>query len=233
MTDPNQKFIMTTMQSFDRWLKRYGKTVSRLKGNVYCFVVDECHRTTFGSMFKNIRLTFKKSQFAGFTGTPRLSENPTDTDFLTKDIFGEPAHIYTIKNAIDDGNVLPFSMHEVEIKTAVEPEKLNRKYYANPERMLQIANHIAKNLWKNTAQKSETKSDDLIQQGYTAMLACQGKNEAMQYWRLLKPILEQQNRTVAMVFSIEDNVEDKGDGNQHDWYLENLKNHWFMGYRPF
>lgn len=226
MADPNQRFIMTTLQSFARWVQKYGRTVAKLKQGNYCFIIDECHRTTFGKMFKEIRLTFKNSQFIGFTGTPRLSENPSDTDFLTKDIFGEPAHIYTIKNAIDDGNVLPFSMHEVKIETGKEPEQYNRKYYASNERMVSIAAHIGNNLWKNTAQKNKIKLvDEGNVKGYTAMLACQGKQEAKQYWNMLKPLLTEQNRTVALVFSIEDNVEDKGDGNQHDWYLENLKHH--------
>ncbi len=225
MTDPNQNFIMTTIQSFDKWQKKYGKTVSKLKLGTFCFVVDECHRTTFGSMFKDIRKTFNNSQFVGLTGTPRLAENPTDTDFLTKDLFGEPAHIYTIKNAIDDGNVLPFSMHEVEIKSLQEPESKKRSYYSTPSRMLEVATHICTNLWKNTAQKNINKGQDLVPIGYTAMLACQGKSEAMQYWRMITPVLQKQGRTTAIVFSLEDNTEDKGSGSQHDWYLEILKHH--------
>lgn len=223
MTDKNQKFIMTTHQSFARWLSKYPKTATQLGKQNISFIVDECHRTTFGKMFQNIRKAFPKAQFVGFSGTPRLAENPTDTNFLTKDIFGQPAHIYTIKNAIDDKNVLPFSMHEVKVTTTKPQHVKNKTYYRSEERKKAISNHIINNLWKNTAQKNKIKPLELEQPvGYTAMLATQGKYEAYSYWQTLAPFLAEQNRTTALVFSIEDNVEDKGFGTQHDWFLEAL-----------
>lgn len=223
MVDKTQPFVMTTVQSFSRWLNKYGKTAASINKNPMCFVVDECHRTTFGTMFKDIKKTFDKSQFVGFTGTPRLAENPTDKDFLTKDIFGEPIHVYTTKNAISDKNVLPFSVKEVTV-VVDEEVKRNRDYYRLPARMSTIANHIVDNLWKSTEQKEPIKSVASTT-GYTAMLASQGKREAYLYWKDLTAKLSAQNRTTALVYSITDNAEDQGDGLEQEWYLEVLEKH--------
>ena len=222
LTDPTEKFVLTTLQSFKNWLKKHRKTSTWLNKKPVCFVVDECHRTTFGGMFKDIRQTFNNAQFVGFTGTPRLAENPTDRDLLTKDIFGEPIHIYTTKNAIDDGNVLPFSVSEVSVESNGTPE--NKSYYRDTNRMLLVSEHISNNLWKNTAQGVEIKPEGHVE-GYTAMLATQGKQEAYKYWQTLTPALATQNRTTAMVYSITDNTEDKGEGTEVEWYVDVLTSH--------
>lgn len=225
LTDPTVKFVMTTTQSFNKWIERHTKTSQALARTNMCFVVDECHRTTFGEMFHTIRKTFPRSQFIGFTGTPRLAENPAITNLLTKDIFGEPIHIYTTKNAINDNNVLPFKINEIEIIASTTPDKKNKQYYTDPARLQQISTHITENLWKNTNQQTFIKNRELVTDGYTAMLATQGKETAYNYWKLLTPQLAEQNRTTALVYSITDNTEDHGNGTEIQWYLENLINH--------
>lgn len=224
MVDPKQTFIMTTTQSFDRWIKIHPKTAAKFVKEKLAFVIDECHRTTFGKMFKNIRSIFKKSQFVGFTGTPRFAENADETGLLTKDIFGEAAHIYTIKNAINDGNVLPFSIHDINInvKIKIDGEGKNGHYFNSPERIKVVAEHVANNFWKNAGQKQLHKKDFT---GYTGMIAAQGKTATYTYWKLLTPMLIRQGRKTAMVFSVEDNDTDTGEGSQHDFYMENLKTH--------
>lgn len=225
LTDPGTKFIITTTQSFSRWVENYKKTSQKLAKSPICFIVDECHRTTFGDMFKIIRQTLPLAQFVGFTGTPRLAENPTDTNLLTKDIFGEPLHIYTTKNAINDNNVLPFKINEVEVVASFLPGSKNKQYFTSTSRLNQISNHIAENLWKSTNQETLIKDPELVVDGYTAMLAAQGKETAYNYWKQLTPKLAAQNRTTALVYSITDNMEDTGNGTEIEWYLENLKHH--------
>lgn len=225
LTDPTVKFVMTTTQSFSKWVERYTKTSEKLSQQHICFVIDECHRTTFGEMFKTIRQTFPKAQFVGFTGTPRLAENPTITNLLTKDIFGQPIHIYTTKNAINDNNVLPFKINEIEVLSSTPVDRKNKTYFNNPARLEQISSHIVENLWKNTSQETLIKNPNTVNTGYTAMLATQGKETAYNYWKTLTPQLAKQNRTTALVYSVTDNTEDKGHGTELDWYYENLKNH--------
>lgn len=71
------------------------------------FVVDECHRSTFGEMLANIKDTFPRAIYFGFTGTPIHNENKKK-DTTTAMIFGNEIHRYSISDGINDGNVLGF-----------------------------------------------------------------------------------------------------------------------------
>ena len=92
------------------------------------FIVDECHRSTFGDMLKTIRETFPRAIFFGFTGTPIQEENQKK-DNTTSDIFGDNLHRYSIADGIRDGNVLGFDPYKVltfkdaDLKKAVALEK--------------------------------------------------------------------------------------------------------------
>ena len=51
------------------------------------FIVDECHRSTFGDMMQTIKHTFPKALFFGFTGTPIQGENQKKMS-TTATVFG-------------------------------------------------------------------------------------------------------------------------------------------------
>lgn len=76
------------------------------------FVVDECHRSTFGDMLVTIKETFPTAMFFGFTGTPILEENQKKLN-TTATIFGDEIHRYSIADGIRDGNVLGFDPYKV------------------------------------------------------------------------------------------------------------------------
>ena len=71
------------------------------------FIIDECHRSTFGEMLADIKATFPKAIYFGFTGTPIHKEN-RKKDTTTAMIFGNEIHRYSISDGINDGNVLGF-----------------------------------------------------------------------------------------------------------------------------
>lgn len=77
------------------------------------FIIDECHRSTFGKWLVSIRNTFPRALLFGFTGTPIFEENARD-EIMTETIFGDNLHKYTIANAIPDGNVLGFDLYREE-----------------------------------------------------------------------------------------------------------------------
>ena len=76
------------------------------------FVVDECHRSTFGEMLADIKDTFPRAIYFGFTGTPIHNENKKK-DTTTSMIFGNEIHRYSISDGISDGNVLGFDPTKV------------------------------------------------------------------------------------------------------------------------
>lgn len=76
------------------------------------FIVDECHRSTFGYMLQTIKQTFPKALFFGFSGTPIQNENQKKMN-TTADVFGSELHRYSIADGIRDGNVLGFDPYKV------------------------------------------------------------------------------------------------------------------------
>lgn len=90
------------------------------------FIVDEAHRSTSGDMLKRIKSAFPKSAWVGYTGTPVFPEKDGQSNGLTtQEIFGDVIHIYTIKDAIKDGNVLGF---KVDFRTTLTNDVLKQQY---------------------------------------------------------------------------------------------------------
>lgn len=118
----DDRLVLTTIQKLDKALKGsfYAKTMDSLRDEPVVFIIDECHRTQFGEMQRLIRSHFRKSQYFGFTGTPRLAENKSQDGRTTADVFDECLHTYLLKDGIRDKNVLPFSVEYVGTISAKE-----------------------------------------------------------------------------------------------------------------
>ena len=92
------------------------------------FIVDECHRSTFGDMLIDIKKSFSGAVFFGFSGTPIQREN-VRRDNTTTDVFGDELHRYSIADGIRDKNVLGFDPYQVltyrdrDLRQAVALEK--------------------------------------------------------------------------------------------------------------
>ena len=132
--DPKNRLIVTSIQKMSN-LKagEMGITqaeLDRLAGKRIVFIIDECHRSTFGDMLQDIRRAFPNALFFGFTGTPILDENQKKGS-TTAMVFGECLHRYSIADGIRDGNVLGFDPymvttfddHEVREAVALEQAK--------------------------------------------------------------------------------------------------------------
>ena len=126
MKDSTKDLIVTTIQKMANACSnpKYASILEKYKALKTVFIIDECHRSQFGDMHRQISKTFTNAQYFGFTGTPRFKENPSQDGRSTADIFEKCLHTYLIKDAIKDGNVLGFSvdyMKFVELKST-QPE---------------------------------------------------------------------------------------------------------------
>ncbi len=110
--DSTRPLIITTIQKMANACSnpKYSNVMEKYKDLKTVFIIDECHRSQFGDMHKQISRTFSKAQYFGFTGTPRFKENPSQDGRSTADIFEKCLHTYLIKDAIKDENVLGFSV---------------------------------------------------------------------------------------------------------------------------
>lgn len=113
--DPANTLIVTSIQKMslvkdDGVLN--GRELERMQSKRIVFIIDECHRSTFGEMLATIKETFPGALFFGFTGTPIHEENERKHNTTTS-VFGDELHRYSIADGIRDGNVLGFDPHMV------------------------------------------------------------------------------------------------------------------------
>lgn len=112
------KLIVTTLQKLNNAIhkRRHATTMKPLQDKRMVFIFDECHRSQFGETHKRIRDYFPKAQMFGFTGTPIFAENALTNEYgkrTTTDLFSECLHKYIITDAINDENVLRFSIEYI------------------------------------------------------------------------------------------------------------------------
>lgn len=117
LADPDVKIIITTIQKLANFISS-NKGHSVFDGHVV-LIFDECHRSQFGAMHTAITKAFKKYHIFGFTGTPIFTANAPSGGNprlkTTEQAFGKKLHSYTIVDAINDENVLPFRMDYINI----------------------------------------------------------------------------------------------------------------------
>lgn len=127
LEDPNAHIIITTIQKLATFIKKNPGHEVYKKHIVIIF--DECHRSQFGDMHTAIVKNFKQYHLFGFTGTPIFATNTGSVKnphfFTTEQTFGDQLHTYTIVDAINDKNVLPFRVDY--IKTIAEDPDIDDK----------------------------------------------------------------------------------------------------------
>lgn len=211
--DPNKKFIISTIQKMAIAVKteRYQKDLAAYKNEKVIFIIDECHRSQFGSMHNDVKKFFEKAQYFGFTGTPRFVENKSQDGRTTEDIFGERLHSYMIKEAIFDRNVLGFNIEYIstykgqyDIEDTDLVEAIDRQeVLESPERISMIANHIIDH---------HTTKTRISGNKYTAIFATSSIPMLVKYYDEFKKI--KHNMKIAAVFSFGAN-EDLDEKDEH------------------
>ena len=157
------RIIVTTIQKLSIFIQK-NKNHPVFQQRVV-IIFDECHRSNFGEMHTAITKNFKKYHMFGFTGTPIFAQNAgTGGDMrlkTTQQAFGDKLHTYTIVDAINDGNVLPFRIDYVNTmkeKTGIADEQISaidrEKAMASPARVSQIVKYIIDHFDQKTMRSS-------------------------------------------------------------------------------
>ena len=114
--DPKDTLIVTSIQKMSNIKVGKGGVTQAELDRLACrrivFIIDECHRSTFGDMLQDIRHAFPNALYFGFTGTPIHNEN-RKKGATTAMVFGDCLHRYSIADGIRDGNVLGFDPYMV------------------------------------------------------------------------------------------------------------------------
>ncbi|MDY2985227.1 MAG: HsdR family type I site-specific deoxyribonuclease [Synergistes jonesii] len=138
--DPANTLIVTSVQKMsnikdDTEGKLKKADLDLITSKRIVFIVDECHRSTFGDMMRGVKQTFPKALFFGFSGTPIQAENEKKGS-TTADVFGSELHRYSIADGIRDKNVLGFdpdkvlTFKEKDMREAVALDKAKAKTVA-------------------------------------------------------------------------------------------------------
>ena len=223
LEDTTSKIIVTTIQKLSEFVKRNKNHPVYQKHLVLIF--DECHRSQFGDMHKMIVQNFKNYHLFGFTGTPIFAKNAgrtTNPDFCTTEqAFGEKLHTYTIVDAINDGNVLPFRIDYIntikakEGMTDKEVEAINtEEALSSPERVSNVVSYIIEHFDQKTKRNSFYDLKGQRANGFNSMFAVASIPMAKKYYLEFKKQLEEKQKdlTIATIYSYAQNEEDTSDG---------------------
>ena len=189
--------------------------IAKVQKKKLVFIIDEAHRSTFGTMLRDIKFTYPKAMFFGFTGTPILDVNAVD-GITTDGLFGECLHKYTITEGIRDKNVLGFkpskvvTFDEEDFREKIALSKIGKacvtdltddeyaKFHALVSRdMIEVEADVGNALYsdddtgeahrKSVVSDILSKWDRISYRGrFHYILATSSIREAIEYYRLLK-----------------------------------------------
>ncbi len=222
LEDTKARIIITTIQKLDNFITKnkghavYGK---------HCVIIfDECHRSQFGDMHAKIVKAFKQYHLFGFTGTPIFAKNAAKGKHLqlltTPQTFGDQLHTYTIVDAINDGNVLPFRIDYVDTvkkKADIKDKDVRaidiERAMGAPERVQEIVTYILAHFDQKTKRSNYYSLKGQRMAGFNSIFAVSSIPMAMKYYTEFKRQLDEQGRrlTIAAIFSYAANEDDPDD----------------------
>ena len=220
--DPSARIIVTTIQKLEIFFKKNKEHEVYNKHVVLIF--DECHRSQFGEMHRLITKSFKRYHLFGFTGTPIFTVNSISskdpTLRTTQDAFGDRLHTYTIINAINNQNVLPFNVDYVKTLRAAddisdEPVQGIEKegILLSPERISLVTQYILDHYDQKTFAGTSYKFKGRTVSGFNSIFAVASIPAAKAYYCEFKKQLEVsgKNLRVATIYSYAANGDDQGE----------------------
>ena len=222
LSDPNARIIITTIQKLDVFISK-NKSNDVYKKHIV-IIFDECHRSQFGEMHRKITKAFKNYHIFGFTGTPIFSVNAgTGSNQLlrtTQQAFGDKLHTYTIVDAINDGNVLPFRIdfiNTVKQKDDIKDKNVRaidiEKAMSAPERISEVVKYIIEHFDQKTKRNSFYSLKGQRVAGFNSIFAVSSIPMAMKYYEEFKAQLAEKskNLAIATIFSYSANEDDPED----------------------
>lgn len=225
--DKNRKLIITTIQKMSHAINdpKYKSIMEEYANEKVVFLIDECHRSQFGKMHKDVKQFFKKAQYFGFTGTPIFKENAKkegEIQYITETLFGKPLHQYMIKQAIADGNVLGFkieymktivaknSVYEQKMKddeaesSSNQVESIDTAEALNDERRIEA---VCKNIIQNFKSKTVNKN-------YNAILATSSVENLIKYYDTFKRLKPDFYFAAVFTYDVNEDAETKEETSQ-------------------
>ena len=222
LEDPSARIIVTTIQKLDMFVTK-NKAHDVYQRHIV-LIFDECHRSQFGDMHKKIIKAFRKYHIFGFTGTPIFAKNASSAGNpllrTTEQAFGNKLHTYTVVDAINDGNVLPFRIdyvNTVKMAEGVQDSQVHaidtEKAMNAPERIRAVVAYILEHFDQKTKRNAFYSLQGKRMAGFNSIFAVASIPMAMKYYAEFAHQLATtgRNLSVATIFSFSANEEDPAD----------------------
>lgn len=215
LNESGVEIITTVIDKFESALNR--KDFNNQSSNIFV-LVDESHRSQYGSTHAKMKRVLPKACYIGFTGTPLLKK-----DKSTADKFGGFIDKYTINQAVKDKAVVPLLYEGRSAKLTVNQPQIDKGFNRLAEPLTEYQTKDLKKKFSSiteiykSLQVVEEIAYDISQHycknvkgtGFKAMLAVPLKATALQYQKYFE---EQTNPALkintAVIVSAPDARED-------------------------
>lgn len=219
LIESNRADIVTTIiNKFNTADKLEKKDFSR---DIF-LLVDESHRSNYGTLSTKMRTVFPNACYIGFTGTPLMK---TEKNTMTK--FGKLIHKYTIKDGVEDGAIVSLIYEGKFVEQKVDEENINLWFKQVTKRLTDAQKNDLSRKWSSIQKLTSTDArikrialdinnhfiSSVKNTGFKAMLATNYKRDAIRY---LKCFEEFKDLNCAVVISSPDMREGTDDESTQD-----------------
>lgn len=188
-------------------------------------LIDESHRSNYGSMAAKMRTVFPNACYIGFTGTPLMKR---EKNTLTK--FGKLIHKYTIQDGVEDGAIVPLIYEGRFVEQKVDEENIDMWFRQTTKRLTDPQKEDLRQKWSSIRRLTST--DARIKRialdinnhfilgfkdtGFKAMLATNYKRDAIRYLKCFEQFGDLNCAVVISPPDMRESVDDVDEGTDHE-----------------
>lgn len=217
VTNGKADVITTIINKFNTAERLEAKNNSR---DVFV-LIDESHRSNYGSMAAKMRTVFPNACYIGFTGTPLMKR---EKNTLTK--FGKLIHKYTIQDGVEDGAIVPLIYEGRFVEQKLDEENIDMWFQQTTKRLTDPQKEDLRRKWSSIRRLTST--DARIKRialdinnhfllgfkdtGFKAMLATNYKRDAIRYLKCFEQFGDLNCAVVISPPDIRESVDDVDEG---------------------
>ena len=188
-------------------------------------LIDESHRSNYGSMAAKMRTVFPNACYIGFTGTPLMKR---EKNTLTK--FGKLIHKYTIQDGVEDGAIVPLIYEGRFVEQKVDEENIDMWFRQATKRLTDPQKEDLRRKWSSIRRLTST--DARIKRialdinnhfilgfkdtGFKAMLATNYKRDAIRYLKCFEQFGDLNCAVAISPPDMRESVDDIDEGTDHE-----------------
>ena len=162
-------------------------------------LVDESHRSNYGTLAAKMRIVFPCGCYIGFTGTPLMKKEKSTVGRFGG---GDYIHKYTIKDAVDDKAIVPLIYEGRFVDQKVDESNIDLWFEKTTRRLNEREREDLKQKWSTIKRLTSTDArirrialdieehftDSIKNTGMKAMLATNFKRDAVRYLEVFEQL---------------------------------------------